>query len=182
MNFEIGLAQCRGKFLDGVAQHRPRHACGVFTQEPFFGGAIAIADLAQHPTRGFVNEVVTIVEKRAAIANASRKSPRRMKEYVASVAIRRSHNELDRASSYRGARGALFEALPVIRLPCSAVFALPYYERSYENTETLSLQDAERLLGSQWHEERVVALLILVRRFDPVNGRRVTGHFFTTVP
>jgi 3-methyladenine DNA glycosylase AlkD len=32
--------------------------------------------------------------------------------------------------------------------------------------ETLSLQDIETLLDSPWHEERIVALLILVRRYE----------------
>jgi 3-methyladenine DNA glycosylase AlkD len=32
--------------------------------------------------------------------------------------------------------------------------------------ETLSLQDIESLLDSPWHEERIVALLILVRRYE----------------
>jgi len=45
-----------------------------------------------------------------------------------------------------------------IRVPVIRTFVRKY--------ETLSLQDIDSLLDSPWHEERIVALLILVRRYE----------------
>jgi 3-methyladenine DNA glycosylase AlkD len=45
-----------------------------------------------------------------------------------------------------------------IRAPVIRAFVRKY--------QTLSFRDIERLLDSQWHEERIVALLILVRRYE----------------
>jgi hypothetical protein len=54
----------RGKPLDGVAKHRPRHAASVTPQELFLDRAIALPDFPEHPAYCFVNEVVRIIEQK----------------------------------------------------------------------------------------------------------------------
>lgn len=50
--------------LDGVAQCRARHSGGVSRQETTQHLCVALADLAQHPTYGFVYKVVLVRQQR----------------------------------------------------------------------------------------------------------------------
>src|SRR5690349_7522753 len=51
------------EMLDGVAESRARHGLVVLGQIIDEHSAVALADFAQHPAGGFVNEVVLVGQK-----------------------------------------------------------------------------------------------------------------------
>ena len=60
---EVTLPQRLRKPLDGIAEHRARHALRVTPQELFLDRAVALADFSEHPAHSLVNEIVRIIEQ-----------------------------------------------------------------------------------------------------------------------
>ena len=59
----IMFALLGGEPFDGIAQGRTRHVSVSAVEEPAQAGLVLLAHLAQHPARGFANQVVFVMEQ-----------------------------------------------------------------------------------------------------------------------
>jgi hypothetical protein len=89
----------------GVPQRRARHRRHVPVEERQRPAGVALAGLADPSADRLLDQVVVGVDEELASANVSSRSPRRMKNQVLTIAVRRSHTLADRASAYRTSRG-----------------------------------------------------------------------------
>jgi len=60
LTLKIALSFLFRKLFDGVSQHGAGHFLVMHLQEAFFGLQMALADFAQHPACGFMDQILPI--------------------------------------------------------------------------------------------------------------------------